>query len=259
MPSTTESDHILVGTKLRTVAAKMKAVAILDVPFTEGDPKEKGYASERVMICTPNVIVENRGAIDDQPKTKQAPLSPRVAGVMARVDKEKGYWQSVSNNEIYGILGLAEDVDYGFDDPECKANELNTLKTTTVVAGPFRVWGNSGVYNEQEKQRKFLCVIRTEDQIRSQLARGLQWAIDKGITKNLVEEIEVFVNNTLAKMRAEGSIVNGKCWADKELNTPEEIMEGRLHFTTDWTPVYVLQELHIKQVLTNSYLTEVFG
>jgi phage tail sheath protein FI len=92
------------------------------------------------------------------------------------------------------------------------------------------------------------------------LKRSLRWAIDQGITRNLLEQIQASVNGFLqGTLRKQGAIIDGYCWPDDEENSDEEIMQGRVHFQFKWTPVYVAEAILFKSVLTTEYLKKLKG
>ena len=240
---------------LKTVSNSLKAVYIVDLlEKPTSSPKEM---CERGIACWPPVLVSGDTNEKGELTTKSFPLSPFLAGVIAKNDSERGFHTSFSNREIQGILGLSADVDHSYFDSGCMSNQLNECKVVTVIPGPFRVWGNSGVFPEGKDAYKFVSVLRTEDQIQKLLVKGLQWAIDKNITRNFFEEVEVFVNNLLQTLRRDGVITNGEAWINKEKTTKEEITNGRVHISVKWTPSYIAQEILITQTLTDEFIKEI--
>ena len=81
-----------------------------------------------------------------------------------------------------------------------------------------------------------------------------KWAIARGIKKNLIEEIEVSATEGIKRLKKMGAVVDGECVRNDEMMTEPEIMEGRLHFLTKFTPVYITQQIHFGLALTNEYL-----
>jgi phage tail sheath protein FI len=186
------------------------------------------------------------------------PASSRVAGVMARVDAEKGFWNSISNNEIYGITGTHRPVDFELGDPLSRANYLNENEVTTIVRKDgYRVWGNRST--SADPKWAFLCVRRTADMIHESLIRAHLWAVDRAITATYVDDVVEGVQNYLDNLTARGAILGGRCWADEELNTPDQIALGRVYFNFDFTPVYPAERITFRSHLTNDYISTIFA
>lgn len=234
--------------KLKEVAGKIGAIAVADL--YEKPPKTPTIGDKRVIACWPPVFVGENA--------DKKPLSPYIAGVIAKNDFERGYHTSFSNQSINGLVGLSENIDHSIFDPDCTANKLNEMKIMTVLSAPFRTWGNSGLYLDDKPLYKFISTVRTEDQIISLLGRGLQWAIDKNITKNFIEELETHVNHMLQTLRKDGVITNGEAWINKEKTTPSAVVEGKIYITVKWTPSFIAQEIIIDSLLTDKYIQEIF-
>ncbi len=236
---------------LKSVADRTKSILIVDVPEKEAHLDESildSIRSERVVPCFPKVLTLGK---DTSPK----PLSSFVSGVFAKTDAEKGFWYSPSNQIINGIAGLSIPVPYIDDDPTCLANKLNSKKIVTVIRDDgFRVWGNSGLYDDNNPAYRFISVVRTKDVINRSLRKALRWAIDRGITRNLITEITAKVSEFLAQLKIQGAIIDGKVFSDDSLNTPAALVEGKLFFNIEFTPVFIAEEITFTSVLTDKYL-----
>ncbi|AOJ73564.1 hypothetical protein WS81_29105 [Burkholderia sp. MSMB2040] len=72
------------------------------------------------------------------------PLSSRAAGLRARVDLDKGYWWSSSNQQLVGVTGVERPLSAMIDDPRSEVNLLNEQGITTVFnsyGSGLRLWG----------------------------------------------------------------------------------------------------------------------
>lgn len=241
--------------ELKGIAQRLRAVVIADGPNTT-DEAAKTYAGDfgdaRVYVVDPWVL-----KLDDKGKTVAAPASPCVAGLLARIDNDEGFWVSPSNHEISGIVGTARPVDFTLGDSNARANLLNEKKIATIVRQDgYRLWGNRTL--SSDPKWAFLCVRRTADMINESLLRAHLWAVDKGITKTYLEDVTEGVNAYLRNLTAKGAIIGGSCWADPELNAADQIAQGKVYFDFDFTPVYPAEHITFRSHLTNKYLTELF-
>lgn len=241
--------------ELKGIAQRLRAVVIADGPNTT-DEAAKTYAGDfgdsRIYVVDPWVM-----KLDDKGKTVAAPASPCVAGLLARIDNDEGFWVSPSNHEISGIVGTARPVDFTLGDSNARANLLNEKKIATIVRQDgYRLWGNRTL--SSDPKWAFLCVRRTADMINESLLRAHLWAVDKGITKTYLEDVTEGVNAYLRNLTAKGAIIGGSCWADPGLNTADQIAQGKVYFDFDFTPVYPAEHITFRSHLTNKYLTELF-
>mgnify|MGYP001639920583 CR=1 FL=1 len=125
--------------ELKGIAQRMRAVVIADGP-NKNDEAAIQYAGDfgdaRVYVVDPWVL-----KLDDKGKTVAAPASPCVAGLLARIDNDEGFWVSPSNHEISGIVGTARPVDFTLGDSNARANLLNEKKIATIVRQDgYRLW-----------------------------------------------------------------------------------------------------------------------
>ena len=184
--------------------------------------------------------------------------APYVAGVMARIDNERGFWWSPSNNEIFGIEKIDKAVDFVLGDTSSLANVLNLGNVATFIrSGGFRLWGNQTGSTDIKYQ--FVNVRRTADLIFDSLQRAHLWAVDRLISKTYLEDVTESVNAYLASLKNQGAILGGKCWADPDLNTPANIQLGKVFFNFDFTPPYPAEHITFRGELTNEYLKEILN
>lgn len=239
---------------LVTVADRLRAVAYIDSPNTDKADAITAaalVAGERSRIMLIDPAVSTAGGARS--------ASAYFAGVQAALDNERGFWWSVSNQPINGILGTMRPIDFALGDPSSEADALNGLHIATIVnKGGFRTWGNRSLETVDPKW-KFLCVRRTADMINESLLRAHLWAVDKPITKTYVDEVIAGVKAYLRHLQAQGAILGGDVWADEELNTPEIIASGHIWFDFDFTPVYPAEKITFRSRLVNDYVESIFS
>lgn len=244
-----------VVSELVGIAERMRATIIADGPNTN-DADAIAYAgdfgSKRVFLVDPAVLK----AAGIEIATEWA--SPCVAGLIAKSDNERGFWWSPSNQNINGIVGTARAVDFVLGDSSSRANLLNEMNVATIVRQDgYRLWGNRTL--SSDPKWAFLSVVRTADIINDSLLRAHLWAVDRGITKQYVEDVTEGVNAYLRHLVTIGAILGGECWADPDLNTPDQIAQGKVYFDFDFTPVYPAEHIIMRSHLVNDYISEVFS
>jgi len=186
------------------------------------------------------------------------PASARVAGMISKSDNERGFWWSPSNREVYGIVGTARPVDFTMGDTNCRANYLNENEVATIIRKDgYRLWGNRTC--SSDPKWAFLSVRRTADMINESLLQAHLWAVDRNITKTYIDEVTESVNAYLRHLVAVGAILGGKCYADPELNTADQIMDGKVYFDFDFTPPYPAEHITFRSHLVDDYIEEIFS
>ncbi|PAS01633.1 phage tail protein [Vibrio cholerae] len=246
-----------VASELDAKAKRLRAIAYLDcdrtASYTDAIKRARQFG-ERVEMTWPWVRVFDT----ELAKEIDRPYSARAAGLRARIDAEKGFWWSKSNQEIYGIVGTSQPVDWALGDPNTTANMLNENKVSTIIReGGFRHWGNRTC--STDPKWTFEQTRRTADMINDSVQRSHLWAVDRNITKTYVDDVISGVNAYLRELKALGAILGGECWADKELNTPATIQKGIVYFDFDFCPPYPAEHIVFRSRLNNAYLEEVFS
>jgi uncharacterized protein len=235
------------------IADRLRAVIIADGPNTNDSDAisyREDWGSARVYVIDPWCKVMRSEAIVSES------MSARVAGMIARIDNDRGFWWSPSNNTVYGIIGTGRAVDFALGDPNARANLLNENEVATVIQEDgYRLWGNRTC--SSDPKWAFLSVRRTADMINESLLRAHLWAVDRNITKTYVEDVTEGVNAYLRQLKAHGAILGGKCWADPDLNTPQSIQDGKIYFNFDFTPPYPAEHIVFRSHLVDDYIEEV--
>ena len=249
------SHHPAVINNLLSVAERLRAVVVSDGPNgsdSDAIAHRQRFGSPRMYLVDPWVRVWS--ALENVEVVR--PASARVAGLIAKSDAERGFWWSPSNREIRGLMGTARSVDFALGDTNARANFLNENEVATIIQKDgFRLWGNRSC--SADPKWAFLSVRRTVDMINESLLRAHMWAVDRNITKTYIEDVLEGVNAYLRHLQTVGAIINGRAWADPELNTPDQISQGKVTIDFDFTQPYPAEHITFRSHLVNDYLVEV--
>ncbi|MFG6082332.1 phage tail sheath subtilisin-like domain-containing protein [Paracoccus litorisediminis] len=235
------------------IAERLRAVIIADGPNTT-DAAAIAYGgdfgSPRVYVVDPWVLVsDSAGALTSEP------ASARVAGLIAKIDNDRGFWWSPSNQVINGIVGTVRAVDFKLGDANARANLLNEQNIATIIRQDgFRLWGNRTL--SSDAKWAFLSVRRTADMLNDSILKAHLWAVDRNITKNYLRDVEEGVNAYIRQLVAQGALIGGRCWADPDLNTAAAIADGKVFFNFDFTAPYPAEHITFRSILTTDYLEE---
>lgn len=242
--------------ELLGIADRLRAVIIQDGGSTTDAAaitQAGDFGSRRVYLVDPRVVkVDANGAAVYQW------ASPCVAGVICKVDNDEGFWFSPSNKEIGGIIGTERQVDFQLGNASSSANLLNASKVATIIRqNGYRLWGNRTL--SSDPKWAFLSVVRTADILHDSLLRAHLWAVDRNITKTYIQDVTDGVNAYMRHLTQIGAIIGGECYADPDLNTPDQIQQGKVYFDFRFTPPYPAEHIVFRSTLTNEYLSTIFA
>lgn len=240
-----------VVTAMIPIAERLRGVIVADGPNTTDQDAitwRTDWGSSRVFIVDPWVKSYND-------VEKSVPASPYVAGLIAKIDNEQGFWWSPSNQVVNGIVGTVRPVDFALGDPNTRANFLNENEVATIIRQDgYRLWGNRTCSSDQKWA--FLSVRRTADLIHDSLLRAHLWAVDRNINRTYLDDVKESVNAYLAHLKAIGAVLGGECYPDPDLNTPANIAQGKVYFDFDFTPPYPAERISFRSHLINDYIKE---
>lgn len=246
-----------VAAALESVAGNLRAHAIVAGPNTtdaEAIAYRGDFGSRRVFVVDPQVKVFDTEA----DAIVSEDLAPRVAGLIARIDHEIGFWKSPSNELLLGVLGLARPIDFALGDANSRANLLNENEVATVIRDEgFRLWGNRTC--SSDPLFAFLSVSRTADMIDLSIQRAHRWACDRVVNKAYFDEVTASVNAYLRQLQALGAIIGGKCWVDPDFNTPADLAAGKATFSYDFTAPSPAERVTFRSSITSDYLANIFA
>lgn len=246
-----------VATSMDSLAAKLKAVAIVDGPSTTDEAALayfKNFGSKRIYGVDPGVRAWDTFANAEV----GMPASPFVAGLFAQTDKNIGFWASPSNKELVGITGTGRPIEFLDNDDTCRANLLNGANIATIIRdGGYRLWGNRTC--SADPKWKFVTRVRTLDMVMDAILYGHRWAVDRGITKTYVKDVTHGLEDFMRNLRLAGAVINFEVYADPELNTASALEDGRVYWRIRFTDVPPAENPTFLVEVTNQWITEVLA
>ncbi|WP_314972641.1 phage tail sheath subtilisin-like domain-containing protein [Comamonas testosteroni] len=259
-----------VATELIAMAAKLGAVAYIDAPI--GTTYAQAIAgrgpvgtinfntsSERVRLCYPHVKVYDPVLNAE----RLEPLSARAAGLRAKMDLDKGFWWSSSNQELMGVIGVERQLSAMIDDPQSEVNLLNEQGITTVFSSygsGYRLWGNrTAAWPTVTHMKNFENVRRTGDVINESLRYFSQQYIDMPLNQALIDALVESVNGYGRKLIGDGAVLGFKAWFDPARNEETELAAGHLLISYKYTPPPPMERLTFETEITSEYLLNLKG
>lgn len=254
-----------VGVALTASADEMDGITYIDAPI--GTTPQQAIAgrgplgtinfntsSDRVRLCYPHVKIYDARTNGE----RLQPLSIRAAGLRAKVDNDKGYWVSSSNQELVGVIGLERPLTARVDDPTSEVNLLNENGITTVFNSfgtGLRLWGNrTAAWPTVTHMRNFENVRRTKDVVDESIRYSSLQFVDKPITNSLIDSITESVNQFIRKLIGDEALLGGECWYDPARNPQTEIESGHLLFNYKLTVPLPFERGTFETEITGEYL-----
>jgi phage tail sheath protein FI len=248
-------DSLPVATALVSIAQDLRAFAYVSAygcaTKEEAVAYRDGFGAREVMVIWP--AFEKWDTV-----TSATVVQPAVAvalGLRAKLDKEIGWHKTLSNVAVGGVTGISADVWWDLQNPATDANYLNENEVTTLIQeSGFRFWGSRTC--SADPLFAFENYTRTAQVLADTMAEAHFWAVDKPMHPSLVRDIIEGINAKFRELKAQGYIIDGQCWYDEEANDATTLKAGKLFLDYDYTPVPPLEDLTLRQRITDKYLVD---
>ncbi|MDP8162806.1 phage tail sheath family protein [Phocoenobacter skyensis] len=245
------------ATALETFAEQLHAVAYVQAP--KGTTLAKALngrgpegtinfktSSDRTQLFFPHVV-GNRNTLES--------LATHAAGLRMLTDVEHGYWFSISNRQLRGVIGTEIPLTSRIDDVQSETNRLNAVGITTVFNSfgtGFRVWGNRNAsFPTNTHISNFEVVQRTADLIDESIRRVELQYIDRPIDDALLDSLLGTVETYMSTLK---SIVGFRVSLDHEANLVDAFSKGQVPIEYEFTPKIPAERITNTSVVTRKYL-----
>jgi phage tail sheath protein FI len=244
--------------KASVFCQKRRALLLMDAPEwnTVQDAKD-GVINLRIgLVKDYSAIFYPKLKIFENGIEKIVGPSGAIAGVMARIDSNRGVWKAPAGTEAFltGITGLTEmltDAENGNLNPKA----INTLR---VFPNGIVNWGARTMDGDDDFQSeyKYIPVRRLALYLEESLYRGLKWVVfepnDEPLWSQIRLNVGSFMNNLFRQGAFQGMTPKDayfvKC--DKETTTQNDINLGIVNIWVGFAPLkpaeFVI--LHIQQM-----------
>lgn len=246
-------DALEVATALAGIAQQLRAFAYVSAwgckTISEAMAYRENFSQRELMVIWPDFIAWNTTA--NQSETAYA--TARALGLRAKIDTETGWHKTLSNVGINGVTGISASVFWDLQQTGTDADLLNEACVTTLIRKDgFRFWGNRTC--SDDPLFAFENYTRTAQVIADTMAEAHMWANDKPLTPVLVRDIIAGINAKFRELVSAGYLLGASCWYDDTANDKDTLKAGKLFIDYDYTPVPPLEDLTLRQRITDSYL-----
>jgi len=250
-----ELDSLPVATELALIAEKLRGFAYANAygceTVSDAIAYRAGFGARELMLIWPDFVswdtVANANA--------QASAIARALGLRAKLDEQVGWHKTLSNVPVNGVSGLSKDIYFDLQNPATDAGLLNADEVTTLIRRDgFRFWGSRTT--SADPLFAFENYTRTAQVLADTMAEGHFWAVDKPMHASLVRDIVEGINAKFRELKRGGYIIDGQCWFDEAANDKDTLKAGKLFLDYDYTPVPPLENLLLRQRITDRYLVD---
>lgn len=248
-------DSLPVATALVTIAQQLRGFAYVSAWGCKTKEEVVAYrdnfGAREAMVIWPEF--QNWSTVTNATVTASAVA--RALGLRAKIDQDVGWHKTLSNVAVNGVTGISADVFWDLQNPATDANYLNSNEVTTLInEGGFRFWGSRTT--SEDPLFAFENYTRTAQILADTMAEAHMWAVDKPLHASLVRDIIEGVNAKFREMIAAGYLIGGKCWYPDDANDKDTLKAGKLFLDYDYTPVPPLEDLTLRQRITDRYLID---
>ena len=210
-----------------------------------------GFGARELMLIWPDFTAFNVNT----KSIGQAHAVARAMGLRAKIDQTVGWHKTLSNVAVNGVTGIDKDVYWDLQDPNTDAGMLNANEVTTLIQRDgFRFWGSRTC--SSEPLFAFENYTRTAQILADTIAEAHMWAVDKPMHPSLARDIIEGINAKFRELKNLGLLIDARAWFDPEANTKDTLKAGKLYIDYDYTPVPPLENLMLRQRITDQYLVD---
>jgi phage tail sheath protein FI len=245
-----------VATAIAAIAQKLRAFAYAYATGCKTKEEATTYRAQfsqrEIMILWPNWI----GWDTTANAAVEISAVGNALGLRAKIDEETGWHKTISNVGVNGVTGISKDVFWDLQDPATDAGYLNEKDVTTLInsGAGYRYWGSRTCSDDVLFQ--FENYTRTAQVIADTMADAHMQYVDKPMHPSIVRDLIESINQKFRGLVAEGYLLGGSAWYDEEPNTVDSLKSGKLYIDYDYTPVPPIENLMLRQRITDRYLAD---
>jgi hypothetical protein len=248
-------DTLPVAIELASIARQLRAFAYVSAYGCQTKEDAAAYrhnfGQREVMVLWPDFLSWD----STQNTTATASATARAVGLRTKIDQDTGWHKTLSNLPVDGVTGISKDIFWDLQDPNTDAGYLNSCNVTTLVnSNGFRFWGSRTC--SSDPLFAFENYTRTAQVLADTMAEAHLWAVDKPMHPSLVKDIINGINAKMRELISNGYLLGGQAWFDESINEAAVLKNGKLYIDYDYTPVPPLENLLLRQRITDRYLMD---
>ncbi|CAI1115277.1 phage tail sheath protein [Serratia quinivorans] len=246
-------DNLEVATALAGICQQLRAFGYISAygckTVSDAIKYRAGFSQRELMLIWPDFVNWNTTTNSSD----IAYATARALGLRAKIDQETGWHKTLSNVGVNGVSGISASVFWDLQTVGTDADLLNEACVTTLIRKDgFKFWGSRTCSDDPLFQ--FENYTRTAQVLADTMAEAHLWAIDRPVTPTLIRDMIDGIKAKFRELKSAGLIIDGDCWYDESANDKETLKAGKLFIDYDYTPVPPLEDLTLRQRITDRYL-----
>lgn len=246
-------DNLEVATALAGICQQLRAFGYISAygckTVSEAIKYRAGFSQRELMLIWPDFVNWNTTTNNSD----IAYATARALGLRAKIDQETGWHKTLSNVGVNGVSGISASVFWDLQTVGTDADLLNQGCVTTLIRKDgFKFWGSRTCSDDPLFQ--FENYTRTAQVLADTMAEAHLWAVDRPVTPTLIRDMIDGIKAKFRELKSAGLIIDGDCWYDESANDKETLKAGKLFIDYDYTPVPPLEDLPLRQRITDRYL-----
>lgn len=248
-------DSLPVATALIGVAQKLRAFCYVSAFGSKTKEQAVIYRDQlgarEAMVIWPDFV-----GFDTTAKQEVSlHATARALGLRAKIDQTTGWHKTLSNVPVNGVTGISYDVFWDLQEESSDSNYLNENEVTTLICNQgYRFWGSRTC--SSDTLFAFENYTRTAQVLADTIAEAQFELVDAPMHASLIKDLVNSINNKFRELKSNGYIIDGKAWFDPDVNTADILKAGKLYIDYDYTPVPPLENLMLRQRITDKYLVD---
>lgn len=242
-----------VAQALATVAGKLRGMAYASAGAAASKEEaalyRENFSARELMLIWPDLQAWNvtTSATDTVPAVAYA------LGLRAAIDLEQGWHKTISNVGINGVTGISKGVSWDLQDPSTDAGFLNAADVTTLVRmNGLRFWGSRTC--SDDPLFAFESATRSAQIIADSIADAMAIFVDKPLHASIARDILETIKARGRQWVSDGYLLGFDCWYDPTANSETDLSAGILKIDYDYTPVPPIENLELRQRITDQYI-----
>jgi phage tail sheath protein FI len=246
-------DNLEVATALAGICQQLRAFGYISAygckTVSDAIKYRAGFSQRELMLIWPDFVNWN----STTSSSDIAFATARALGLRAKIDQETGWHKTLSNVGVNGVSGISSSVFWDLQTVGTDADLLNQGCVTTLIRKEgFKFWGSRTCSDDPLFQ--FENYTRTAQVLADTLAEAHLWAVDRPVTPTLIRDMIDGIKAKFRELKSAGLIIDGDCWYDENANDKDTLKAGKLFIDYDYTPVPPLEDLTLRQRITDRYL-----
>ncbi|EYC51447.1 tail sheath protein [Hylemonella gracilis str. Niagara R] len=244
-----------VATALATLGGKLRGMAYAGTGGSQtlaaAVAYRENFAARELMLIHPDFQRFDTASA----ATVDAPATAYALGLRAAINTQTGWHKTISNVAVNGVTGISKPIHWDLQSSATDAGLLNEAGITTLIrSNGYKFWGSRTC--SDDPNFIFESAVWARHIVADTIAEGLEWAADKTLHPSIVKDILETINAKGREFVTAGHLLGFSAWYDEQVNSTDRLKAGKLAIDFDYTPVPPLEDLALRQRITDRYFSD---